>query len=199
MLPNFLKQVISYFKKFPGIGEKTAERMALYLVEHFSKDDLDNFSKNIAKINIDLKHCQNCNIITENELCITCTNPNLDKKLMIVESSLDVYSFMKINIYSGYYFVLGNLINFQKGIDAKALNIEKLLNNINNNNYDEIIIATNSTLEGEITAAHIRAIIEELKPDLKISRLAYGLPSGTDLKYADSETLRQSIINRIKF
>lgn len=199
MLPSFLQKVTSYFKKFPGIGEKTAERMALHLVEKFTNEQLIDFANNINKIASNIVHCTKCNIISEHSLCPNCSNPNLDKKVMIVESSLDVYSFMKTNIYSGYYYVLGSLINFQKGLDASSLKIDKLLSSISKQEFKEVIISTNSTLEGEITANHIKGLIKEINPNLIITRLAYGLPSGADLKYADSETLRQSLINRTKF
>ena len=199
MLPKYLQKIISYFKKFPGIGEKTAERMALHLIEKFSHDDLIDFANNIQKMAQNTLHCSKCNIISETPICANCSNLELDKKVLIVESSLDVYSFMKTNIYSGYYYVLGNLINFQKGLDATSLKLDTLISSITNNEFREVIICTNSTLEGEITANHIKGLIKKINPNLIITRLAYGLPSGADLKYADSETLRQSLINRTKF
>lgn len=196
MYPQVIFDLIEQLKKLPGIGEKTAERLALFLATEQSDDSLLAFSLSIKNLVNNIKFCKICNLITDSEVCSICSDPLRDKnQIMVVSDSKDVFSMVRTNTYLGLFHVLGGLIDFSRGITEKDINIDPLLNRVNNDK--EVIIATNSTVEGELTAQYLKTIL--LEKTNKVTRLAYGLPVGTDLKYADDKTLAQAIINRIKY
>jgi len=134
-------------------------------------------------------------MITDQDICPICLDASRDKTLMVVAEAKDVISLEKMNTYHGYYHVLGGLIDFSRGITDDQLNIDSLSQRLKQ--YDELIIATNSTVEGELTATYIKTLYED--QPLDISRLAYGLPVGTDFKYADAQTLAKAVENRKKY
>jgi recombination protein RecR len=195
MYPNILKKIIEDFQKLPGIGEKTAERLALHLITQSEDDDLIRFSDHLKRLKEEIKFCPICHMITDQEVCDICQNPARDKKLlMVVSDAKDVFIMEKMNTYHGLYHVLGGVVDFSRGITDKDLNIDTLSSRIKD--FDELIIATNGTVEGEMTAKYLKSLYGE---HITVTRLAYGLPVGADLKYADELTLSKAVENRQKY
>ncbi|MDD3067272.1 MAG: recombination mediator RecR [Acholeplasmataceae bacterium] len=193
MYPKILKKLIEDLEKLPGIGEKTAERLALYLATTTEDEDILSFSAHLAKLKSEIKTCKVCHMITDQDICEICSNPLRDHdQLMVVSDAKDVFALEKMKSYTGVYHVLGGLIDFSRGITDKDLNIESLENRVKD--MKEMIIATNGTVEGEMTAKYLKSLFES--PNLNITRLAYGLPVGADLKYADELTLAKAVENR---
>ncbi len=196
MYPKVIKDLIEDFQKLPGIGEKTAERLALYLINNFSMEDAKNFADHIINSKDKLSNCEVCGLITDINPCKICENKLRNEKiLMIVSESRDVYLLERTGVFKGKYHVLGGLIDFSRGINERDLNIQTLIPRLNG--ATEVVIATNSTVEGELTAQYLKHLMQDY--DIKVTRLAYGIPAGSDLKYADSQTLSQAIINRRDF
>lgn len=194
MLPKTLEKLIYEFKKLPGVGIKTATRYALYIAKNYKEKDYDKLSNLFSLLPKSIKKCENCNLLTEDNLCDICKNNLRDKKqIMVIESEEEAYLLEETKTYKGTYYVLGGLIDFSKGITEKDLPFEKLFKKATEAN--EIILATNSTLEGELTAEFIKTTLEKVE-NLKITRLAYGIPAKSDLKYTDSQTLLKAIENR---
>lgn len=194
MYPESLKNLIESFKMLPGIGEKTAERMAFYALE-MEEEDIEFFSDSLKDSKQNIRKCSKCNNITDKELCNICTNNLRDKNLLcIVEDAKSLYMFEKSNIYNGYYFIIENLISPINGINPEDIGLEKLLKFIKENEFIEIIIAVKPSIEGETTSLYIKRILEGL--DLKITRLASGIPIGADMEYVDSLTLERAITDR---
>jgi recombination protein RecR len=196
MYPSILHKIIEDFQKLPGIGEKTAERLALHLITQWDNDDLIQFSDHLKRLKIEITYCPICHMITDKPICDICSDQTRDKEiLMVVSDAKDVFQIEKMKTYHGVYHVLGGLIDFSRGITDKDLQIDTLSKRIPS--IKEMIIATNSTVEGEMTAKYLKALFADEK--LMISRLAYGLPVGTDLKYADELTLSKAVENRLKY
>jgi recombination protein RecR len=195
MYPKSLLKLIEILQSLPGVGEKTAERFALYMTLKMSKESLTEFSSILIDVSRDIKKCKECYMITDQETCSICQNSERENILMVVSDAKDVISLEKMKNYKGYYHVLDGLINFSLGISEEDINVEGLRRRISK--YNEMIIATNSTVEGELTAQYLKKVFEKLP--IKITRLAYGLPAGTDFKYADSQTLLNAVLNRKKF
>jgi recombination protein RecR len=195
MYPNMLKKIIEDFQKLPGIGEKTAERLALHLVTQVEQDDLILFSDHLRKLKEEIKFCSKCHMITDQNVCEICRDPNRETtQLMVVADAKDVFMMEKMRTYHGLYHVLGGLVDFSRGVTDKDLNIESLTARIKNSK--ELIIATNGTVEGEMTAKYLKSLYTE---HITVTRLAYGLPVGADLKYADELTLSKAVENRQKY
>ena len=195
MYPSILKKIIEDFQKLPGIGEKTAERLALHLITQSEDDDLISFSEHLMRLKKDIKFCRTCHMITDQDECDICQNKTRDQKiLMVVADAKDVFVMEKMNTYHGLYHVLGGLVDFSRGITDKDLNIDSL--NARVKNFDELIIATSGTVEGEMTAKFLKSLFGE---QIVVTRLAYGLPVGADLKYADELTLSKAVENRQKY
>ena len=204
-LPNNLKQISLFFERLPGIGQKTANRLAFYLLR-LPQSDLKTIANHISEVKTKTKMCQVCQNITENDICELCDNPQRDKALItVVEDALDILSFETGNIYQGVYHVLHGRIDPLNHISPEDIFIDKLLKRIEQNGKEikEIILATNPDMEGEATAMYIKnklhAIKEKNKFVFKITRLGYGLPIGANLEYADYMTLKKSIENRNEY
>ncbi|MDY0295097.1 MAG: recombination mediator RecR [Acholeplasmataceae bacterium] len=196
MYPKILTKIIEDFQKLPGIGEKTAERLALHLITQSDNDDLIQFSDHLKRLKTEISYCPICHMITDQPICEICKDQTRDKEmLMVVADAKDVFQVEKMKTYHGVYHVLGGLIDFSRGVTDKDLQIDTLAKRIPD--IKEMIIATNSTVEGEMTAKYLKALFGEEK--LAITRLAYGLPVGTDLKYADELTLSKAVENRMKY
>lgn len=196
MYPDILKKVIEDFQKLPGIGEKTAERLALFVATNLEHEDVLNFSEDLIKLKKELRACKVSHVLTDQEISPIIMDPTREQDvLMVVSDSKDVFMMEKMGTYRGQYHVLGGLIDFSKGITDKDLTIDSLSLRIKN--FKEMIIATNSTVEGEMTAKFLKQLYQS--EPLTITRLAYGLPVGTDLKYADILTLSKAVENRKPF
>lgn len=194
MYPESLKNLIESFKMLPGIGEKTAERMAFFILD-MDEDNVDFFSDSISNAKKKLHKCSKCNNITDQDVCSICTDSNRNTKtLCIIEDPKSLYMFEKSKIYNGYYFILNDLISPLNGVNPEDIGLEKLLQLIKNNDFDEIIIAVKPSIEGETTSLYIKRILEGL--DIKVTRLASGIPMGADIEYIDLLTLERAINDR---
>ncbi len=194
MYPESLKNLIESFKMLPGIGEKTAERLAFFIINE-DEDKTSFFSDSIKKAKQNIKKCTICNGITDKEICDLCSDENRDKKtLCVVEDPKSIFLFEKIGTYKGEYHVLEGLISPLDGIDPDDIGISKLIDRIQKNKYNEIIIAVKPSVEGETTALYIKKIIDGM--NIKVTRIASGIPIGTDIEYIDSMTLERALNDR---
>ena len=187
MYPNSIKHIIECFKDLPGIGEKTAERLAFSLI-NFDKEKLTSFSDAICDVRDKLTYCDICGNITENEICDICADKERKSSIIfVVEKAKDISLFEKINIFNGKYHVLGGLISPLEGIGPEDINIDKLLSRIDNEEIEELILALKPSIEGETTMQYIKKVLEN--KNIKVTRIATGIPIGTDIEYIDSMTL----------
>lgn len=194
MYPESLKNLIESFKLLPGIGEKTAERLAFFIINE-DEEKTSFFADSIKKAKEKIKKCSICNGITDKDVCDICSN-NLRNKnvLCVVEDPKSIFLFEKIGTYNGDYHVIDGLISPLDGIDPDDIGLEKLVKRIQKGKYNEIIIAVKPSIEGETTALYIKKIIEGMK--IKVTRIASGIPIGTDIEYIDSMTLERALNDR---
>ncbi len=193
--PKSLLDLIEDFAKLPSIGKKTAERLALYVYAKMSEEDLINFSNDILKVKTSIRKCKICGNITEDDTCSICLDESRNKRLvMVVENIKDLYVIEQIKEYKGNYHVLNGAISFRNGISVEDLDIESLYKKVKNKEIDELILACNATLEGETTAKYLKALFEN--DEIKITRLASGLPVGGDIQYADEMTVLRALEGR---
>ena len=200
MLPSALTDVIEALSRLPGVGSRTAERYAYFLL----KAD-QNVAKNIATslehLHDGVKSCpKTFALMSENdELSPLYDDPRRDKTtVLVVEEALDIYAIENTKSYDGTYHVLGGAISPMDGITADKLHIKELIARVEEDQVQEIIIATNPSVEGESTAVLLEKLLHEKYPELKITRLARGLPLGISLEYADQITLSSALTNRTK-
>lgn len=194
--PKELEELIDYFKKLPSVGEKSAERLALAVLE-FSPEDSENFSKSIQKTRKTLQKCHICGHVTSTNICHICSNSYRDQNVIcIVEDYKSIFRFEKIGKYNGVYHVLDGLISPIDGINPDDINISSLISRCNNLDKEklELIIALKPTLEGEATTMYITKILKDKK--VKISRLSYGIPMGAEIDYLDALTLERALADR---
>lgn len=194
MYPNSIKNLIESFKYFPGIGEKTAERLSFALLS-FEDEQIENLSKNIKNIKKNVKRCEKCNNICEGTLCDICGDGSRNKELLcVVEDPKTVFSIEKIGTYKGQYHVLNGLVSSLNNIDPISLRLDKLIERIQNGHFKEVIVAVKQCLEGEMTALYISNILSDM--NIKVTRIASGIPIGADMEYIDSLTLEKAFDNR---
>lgn len=192
--PKALRDLITSFERLPGIGPKSATRLAFYLLNTPSSFVVD-FAQALVNIKKDIKICRQCFSVSEEEECVICKDEKRDHGLIcVVERAIDVMAIENMGGYKGIYHVLGGVINPLDHVGPDDLKIDELLARLDKIN--EVIIATNPTMEGEATALYLKRKIEERKPDLKISRIGSGLPMGADLEFADQATLSQAMDGR---
>lgn len=193
--PTTLLNLIESFKKLPGIGEKTAERLALSML---SMDDsvINMFSESISNLKKNIKRCEICNNLSESSLCTICEDKERNKNIIcVVEEPKNIILFEKLNIFDGYYHVLDGLISPIDGINPEDINIQTLINRVKNDKIKEIILALKPSIEGETTSLYISKILEE--QNVKITKIAYGIPMGAEMDYVDSLTLELALENRM--
>ncbi len=196
MYPKSISNLIEAFKYFPGVGEKTAERMAFNVLNmdlvqsDFLADSIKNVKKNIKK-------CEICGNITEDKVCYICkdTTRNSDY-LCVVEDSKAIISIEKLGIYHGYYHVLNGLISTLDGVNPEDIRLDKLIERIQNGKIKEVILAVKPCLEGEMTSLYINNVLADT--NILVSRLASGIPMGADMEYIDAITLEKAFDNRKK-
>ena len=194
MYPNSIKNIIDCFKDLPGIGEKTAERLAFSLI-NFSKEKLTSFSEAIISVRDKITNCEICGNITEDKVCSICNDKERNNKIVfVVEKAKDISLFEKINAYNGKYHVLGGLISPLEGIGPEDINIDKLISRIDIDEVSEIILALKPSIEGETTMQYIKKILED--KNVKVTRNATGIPIGTDIEYIDPMTLEFALEGR---
>ncbi len=191
-----IQNLIDSFSKLPGVGVKSAERMA-YAVLNFEEDDRRAFADAIATLSSKIHKCPECGLYTENdELCGICLDEERDHKIICVVSEVkDAYAIEKMNTFKGVYHILGGSINLAKGILAENLSIASLIRRIEENEVQEVILATSSTIEGETTSLYIAKLLEG---KANVTRIGYGLPMGSSLDYADPLTLSKAFEGRKK-
>ena len=194
MYPNCIKDIIESLKDLPGIGEKTAERLAFSLI-NFDKEKLTAFSDAIVAVRDKIKYCTICGNITDEDTCSICKDKNRNNKILfVVEKAKDISLFEKINVFNGRYHVLGGLISPLDGIGPEDVNINSLIKRIDTDNVEEIILSLKPSIEGETTMQYIKKVLEG--KDVKVTRIATGIPMGTDIEYIDAMTLEFALEGR---
>ena len=193
-LPKTVNRLIDQFSTLPGIGKKTAQRLAFYILKS-NKERIFHLSESIKEVKNRIIFCSICHGITETDPCIICVNVKRNNSIIcIVEDAKDIFTFEKTNSFEGKYHVLGGVLSPLDGVGPDDLNIKSLLNRIKSGM--EVIIATNSSIEGETTSLYLSKILSNFS-DLKITRLARGLPVGGDIEHIDEATLIRAMEERI--
>lgn len=196
MYPASIEKLIESFKLLPSVGQKTAERYAMAILE-MSKENVDDFMGALEKATTEIKRCSICGNLTEKEHCEICDDPKRDKStICVVQQPKDLIAIEKTGSYNGLYHVLYGAISPIKGILPEDLNMQSLFDRINGD-IREVIIATNPTMEGDTTALYLNKMLKKY-PELTITRLANGLPMGGNLDYADEVTLTRAFTGRVK-
>ncbi|MDE1549863.1 recombination mediator RecR [Jeotgalibaca caeni] len=192
--PEPIAKLIESFMKLPGIGQKTAARLAFFCLD-MQEDEVLHFANALISTKRDLHYCSNCGNITESDPCIICSDEGRDQStVLVVESPRDIMSLEKIREYHGLYHVLHGVLSPMEGTGPEDLNIPGLIKRLQSDAINEVIIATNATAEGESTAMYLSRLIKPA--GIKVSRLAYGLAVGSDIEYADEMTLFRAIDGR---
>ncbi len=192
--PELLERLIEYFKKLPGIGERTAERYALSLIK-LDKEELKDFAHSIDEIETTLRNCDVCGHLTDQKICKICEDSARNQKLIcVVEDYKSIFMFEKTGKFNGVYHVLGGLISPIDGINPDDLNISKLITRCKDLKKAEVIIALRPTIEGDTTTLYLKKILSN--ENITITRLSYGIPMGAELDYLDILTLERALYDR---
>lgn len=189
-----LAKLIEQFERMPGIGRKSAQRLAFYIL-NMSKDEAKTFSDNIIQAHEKIRRCAVCCDLTDDETCSVCKNPSRDKSIIcVVEDSRDVIAIERTHEFNGVYHVLNGVISPMNNIGPEDITVKNLISRLGSDEVKEVIMATNPTVEGEATAMYISRLIKPM--GLNVTRLAYGVPVGADLEYADEITLSRALEGR---
>ena len=192
--PEPISKLIDSFMKLPGIGPKTAQRLAFHTLD-MKEDDVVQFAKALVDVKRELTDCSVCGHITENDPCYICEDKQRDRSVIcVVEDDKDVIAMEKMREYKGLYHVLHGSISPMDGIGPEDINIPSLIERLKNDEVSELILAMNPNLEGESTAMYISRLVKPI--GIKVTRLAQGLSVGGDLEYADEVTLSKAIAGR---
>ena len=196
--PEALESLIEAFRRYPGVGRKTAERYALYTINQFNDEDYAGFMDTLKRVREEIKPCEQCGHLTDQKICRICKDPNRDpSKILVIEESKDVVVIEKTRTYDGLYHVLGGVLSPSNGVGPEDLSIKPLLKRLKRSEHKELILATNLSDEGETTALYLQRLLKNT--DLLITRLAYGMPAGGNISYADEITLNKALEGRKKF
>ncbi|MFO3718148.1 recombination mediator RecR [Anaerococcus sp. ENR1011] len=194
IFPESLNNLIEEFQKLPTIGRKSAERLAMNIVER-DEADIKDFSKALMEVKEKIHRCQICGNLTESEICDICKDITREEDFIcIVEDVKDLIAIEKSGAFHGKYHILGGLISPSDGIGPDELNIDKLLNRIESEGIKEIILAISSTIEGETTALFLTSLLNE--KNVRVTKIAQGIPVGSNLEYFDQLTLERAIEDR---
>lgn len=189
-----LTNLIEQFERMPGIGHKSAQKLAFYILG-MSDSDAKKFAENIILAKEKIHHCKVCCDLTDSDVCTICDDIQRDHSVIcVVESSKDVMAIERTKEYNGLYHVLHGSISPMNGIGPDEITIKELIKRLGNDEIKEIIMATNPTVEGEATAMYISRLIKPM--GIQVTRLAYGVPVGADLEYADEITLTRALEGR---
>lgn len=192
--PAPIAKLINSFTKLPGIGSKTAARLAFYVLDMPERDVLE-FAQNLINVKRELTYCSVCGNITDSDPCPICQDPGRShKEILVVEDARDVMSMERMQEYNGLYHVLHGVLSPMEGTGPDDLNIASLIKRLEDPTVEEVIIATNATAEGEATAMYLARLIKPA--GIKVTRLAHGLAVGSDIEYADEMTLYRAIEGR---
>ncbi len=192
--PSYIQNLINHFSRLPTVGPKTAERYVFYLLKQ-SSQELEKFSQSLKNLKTNITVCQKCLAFSEKNPCHICSDPKREQKLLCIISNLqDMINIENTGKYQGLYHILGGYIDPIEGINPEDLSIKSLNAKLKEKKIKEIILALNPTLEGETTSKYLLKLI---KPhNIKVTRLARGLPTGSDLEYADALTISNALENR---
>ena len=189
-----LEKLIEQFQKMPSIGRKTAQRMAFHVLD-LTDEEAKEFAEAIINAHTRIHRCSLCHNLTENELCPICESTNRDKGIVcVVEEPKDVLAMERTRDFSGVYHVLHGVISPMNGIGPEQLTIKSLVERAASGEVTELIMATNPTIEGDTTAMYISKLVKPF--GVKVTRLAYGIPVGADIEYADDITLMRALAGR---
>ena len=189
-----IKNLIKSFTKLPGVGNKTAQRFAYHLLERNREAGIE-LAKSLELAMTHVKNCKDCQTLTENDICSICADPDRDNSILcIVETPNDLNLIEESGIFKGKYFVLGGYLSPIDGITPEDLGLDILESKIKQSEIIEIILATNATIEGEVTAHFIKNMTKGL--NLNVTRIAHGIPIGGELEYADSNTIAHALSDR---
>jgi recombination protein RecR len=189
-----MARLIDELKKLPGVGGKSAQRMAFHILRS-SSEDADGLATAIRNLKEKLHLCSVCSNITDVDPCSYCTSATRNQRLVcVVEEPTNIASIEKARFYNGVYHVLHGAISPLHGVGPEQLRIPSLMRRVDNGSLDEVIIATNPTIEGEATAVHLTGLLK--RPGVKITRIATGIPAGSDIEYADEVTMLKAMEGR---
>ncbi|MDU6248213.1 MAG: recombination mediator RecR [Paeniclostridium sordellii] len=189
-----ISTLIEEFSKLPGVGRKTAQRLAFHVI-NMNMNDVEALSKAIVEAKKEIKYCSICYNITDKDPCSMCSNKNRDSSVIcVVEDPRDVAAMERTKEFNGQYHVLNGVISPMDGIGPDTIRIKELIQRLGNQDVREIIMATNPTIEGEATAMYIARLLKPM--GIKVTRIAHGLPVGGDLEYADEVTISKALEGR---
>lgn len=191
---SHINKLIEQLSRLPGIGAKSAQRLAFHIL-NMPKDQVEELSASIVNAKANVQYCKNCYTLTDQEICPICNNPRRDRKvIMVVENTRDLAAYEKTGKFEGVYHVLHGAISPMLGIGPDDIKLKELMQRLSKDDIEEVIIATNSSLEGETTAMYISKLV---KPTgIRVSRIASGVPVGGDLEYIDEVTLSRALDGR---
>ena len=193
MYPSSLQELIEAFKYLPGVGEKTAERMAFAILD-MDEEKTSFFSDSITNAKNNVHRCSKCNSFTDLDECSICASSDRDGVLCVVEDPKSVFLFEKLGLFKGKYHVLKGLISPMDGVSPDDIELDKLIDRVKSENFQELILAFKPSIEGETTALYIKRILGDM--DLMITKLASGIPMGADMEYIDAMTLERALMDR---
>ena len=193
---SHINKLIEQLSRLPGIGAKSAQRLAFHIL-NMPKDQVEQLSASIVNAKANVQYCKNCYTLTDQEICPICNNPRRNRKvIMVVENTRDLAAYEKTGKYDGVYHVLHGAISPMLGIGPDDIKLKELMQRLSQDDIEEVIIATNSSLEGETTAMYICKLV---KPTgIRVSRIASGVPVGGDLEYIDEVTLLRALEGRVE-
>ena len=192
--PVPVAKLIEEFSKLPGIGKKTAQRLAFHVLD-MNNEDATDLAKSIVYAKKNTKYCSICSNITDRDPCIICSSKKRNREIIcVIEDPRDMAAMERTKEFNGLYHVLHGSISPMEGIGPEDIKIKELLHRIQQTTVKEVILATNSTIEGEATAMYISKLLKPI--GIKVTRIAYGLPVGGDLEYADEVTLSKALEGR---
>lgn len=193
---SHINKLIEQLSRLPGIGAKSVQRLAFHIL-NMPKDQVEELSASIVNAKANVQYCKNCYTLTDQEICPICNNPRRDRKvIMVVENTRDLAAYEKTGKFEGVYHVLHGAISPMLGIGPDDIKLKELMQRLSKDDIEEVIIATNSSLEGETTAMYISKLV---KPTgIRVSRIASGVPVGGDLEYIDEVTLLRALEGRVE-
>lgn len=195
MYSAVIEELIEKFERLPGIGHKSAERIAFYILERMSEGEAELMAGSIVKAKKSIRLCECCQNLTDQSPCPICSSPKRDKKLIcVVESPEDVSAIENTHEYNGLYHVLHGALSPMDGIGPDDIKINELLLRLAENDVEEIILATNPTVNGTATAVYISKLLAPF--NVKVTRIAHGIPIGSDIEYADKITIVKALESR---
>lgn len=192
--PKDFENLLECFKLLPGIGDKSSERF-VFAIKEIDDREIERFSQSLLDFKKNIRKCKICGHLTDNDKCLICNDESRDKSIIcVVQDSKTVFTFEKSGIYKGVYHVLGGLISPIEDINPEDLNIYNLINERVKENINEVILAINPSIEGETTSLYLQKLLED--KNIKVSRLSYGIPMGSDIEYLDPLMIIKALDDR---